>query len=100
MGSSRDLLSVIVPVFNESAVIQAFYDRTTRALAAIAGLQFELIFVDDGSGDDSYRLLVTLASLDPRLRVVKSRWWSNGGPGSTSSTASGRTEPAKGHSSS
>jgi dolichol-phosphate mannosyltransferase len=71
MSSSRDLLSVIVPVFNEAAVIQAFYDRAIRALAAIPGIHLELIFVDDGSSDDSHRQLATLASLDSRVRVIR-----------------------------
>jgi glycosyltransferase involved in cell wall biosynthesis len=64
-GSADDLLSVIVPVFNESAVLQAFYDRASRALAAIPGIDYELIFVDDGSRDDSYRQM-TAADDRPR----------------------------------
>lgn len=70
-ASPRRLLSVVVPVFNESAVIRAFYVRATRALEAIPGFEFELIFVDDGSRDDSYAQLTELAAHDPRVRVVK-----------------------------
>jgi polyisoprenyl-phosphate glycosyltransferase len=71
MRSSQALLSVIVPVFNESAVIQAFYDRTSRALRAIPGVDYELIFVDDGSRDDSYQQMAALANRDRHVRVVK-----------------------------
>jgi dolichol-phosphate mannosyltransferase len=67
----RHLLSVVVPCFNESAVIAAFYDRTTRALDNLPGFSWELIFVDDGSRDDSWAQLTTLAARDPRVRVVK-----------------------------
>lgn len=67
----RALLSVVVPVFNESAVIRPFYDRTTAALDRIPDVQFELIFVDDGSHDDSFAQLSLLAAHDPRVRVVK-----------------------------
>lgn len=70
-ASGNQLLSVIVPVFNESAVIQAFYDRARPALAAIPGVDYELIFVDDGSHDDSYHQLAALAARDPRMRVIK-----------------------------
>ena len=70
-SSQLPLLSVIVPVFNESAVIQAFYDRTRPALSAIPGVEFELIFVDDGSRDDSYQQLAGLAARDRRVRVIK-----------------------------
>lgn len=70
-ATARGLLSVVVPVFNESAVIRAFYDRATRALDAIPGFDFELVFVDDGSRDDSYAQLAALAAADSRVRVVK-----------------------------
>lgn len=65
------LLSVIVPVFNESAVIGVFHDRTSQALSEIPGTEYELIYVDDGSSDDSYRKLAALSETDPRVRLVK-----------------------------
>jgi len=73
-AAARDgpaLISVIVPVFNESLVIGTFYERTTRALEAIPQCQHELVFVDDGSGDDSYEQLARLAEADHRVRVIK-----------------------------
>lgn len=69
--STTQLLSVIVPVFNESAVIPVFYERASRAFAAIPGLDYEMVFVDDGSRDDSFAKLAALASGDARVRVVK-----------------------------
>ena len=65
------LLSVVVPVFNESAVIDAFYRRASQALAAIPACDYELIFVDDGSRDDSYQQLAALAARDAHVRVIK-----------------------------
>ena len=65
------LLSVVVPVFNESAVIDAFYRRASKALAAIPACEYELIFVDDGSRDDSYQQLAALAARDAHVRVIK-----------------------------
>jgi polyisoprenyl-phosphate glycosyltransferase len=65
------LLSVIVPVFNESAVIPAFFERATTAFAAIPGVDYELVFVDDGSRDDSFAKLSAFAARDPRVRIVK-----------------------------
>jgi dolichol-phosphate mannosyltransferase len=67
----RLLLSVVVPVYNESLVLAAFYDRATRALEQLPGVDFELIFVDDGSADDSFSQLSMLAAQDPRVRIVK-----------------------------
>jgi dolichol-phosphate mannosyltransferase len=62
---------LVVPVYNESEVLGAFYDRATRALAALPGGDYELIFVDDGSADDSYAQLTRFAAVDPHVRVLK-----------------------------
>jgi dolichol-phosphate mannosyltransferase len=67
----NDLVSVVVPVFNESEGIEAFYARATSALGAIGGCDYELLFVDDGSRDDSYRKLVRFSASDPRVRLIK-----------------------------
>jgi dolichol-phosphate mannosyltransferase len=71
MQTDNSLLSVVVPVYNESEVLQAFYERATSALSAIPGFDYELIFVDDGSRDDSHTQLAALAGGDPRVRVIK-----------------------------
>jgi dolichol-phosphate mannosyltransferase len=65
------LISVVVPVFNESEVIGTFYDRATHVLTAIEGFDYELIFVNDGSNDGSHERLSALAAADPRVRVLK-----------------------------
>jgi len=64
---SLGLLSVCAPVFNEEDLLEEFY---TRATAALDGLNYELIIVNDGSTDGSAQKLDTLAACDPRLRVV------------------------------
>jgi glycosyltransferase involved in cell wall biosynthesis len=61
------LLSVVAPVYNEEATIDEFYARTC---AALEGVEFELVLVDDGSKDSSARALERLADSDPRVRVV------------------------------
>lgn len=66
-----DLLSVVVPVYNEVEVLTAFYERSSEALSAIADLDYELVFVDDGSSDGSYAALQAFSADDPRVRVVK-----------------------------
>jgi glycosyltransferase involved in cell wall biosynthesis len=62
-----ELISVVAPVFNEDALIDEFYARVCTALD---GLPFELVLVDDGSTDGSPVKLETLATNDPRVRVV------------------------------
>jgi polyisoprenyl-phosphate glycosyltransferase len=61
------LLSVVAPVYNEEATIDEFY---ARVCAALDGLRFELVLVDDGSSDGSSAALDRLAATDPRVRIV------------------------------
>jgi cellulose synthase/poly-beta-1,6-N-acetylglucosamine synthase-like glycosyltransferase len=44
--------SVVVPLYNESSVVQELYDRLTKSLIS-TGLSYELIFIDDGSKDNT-----------------------------------------------
>ncbi len=63
-------LALIVPVYNEAAVLPQFL---TRAAGALAGLPYDwrITFVDDGSSDGSARLLAGFAAADPRhVRVL------------------------------
>ncbi|HET9720696.1 MAG TPA: glycosyltransferase family 2 protein [Solirubrobacteraceae bacterium] len=61
------LLSVVAPVYNEVALVEAFYKRV---IAALQGIPFELVLVDDGSSDGSLEVLERLAESDPRVRLV------------------------------
>src|SRR5580658_662727 len=66
-GRDLRLLSVVAPVYNEEGTIEEFY---ARMCAALEGLEFELVLVDDGSSDASPQLLEQLAESDPRVCVV------------------------------
>jgi dolichol-phosphate mannosyltransferase len=61
------LISVCAPVYNEEILVEEFYARAT---AALEGLDYELIIVNDGSQDSTPEKLDGLAAADPRLRVV------------------------------
>src|SRR4030095_6893556 len=65
------LVSVGVQVFNASDRGERFLARGTAALGAIRGSDYEILFVDDGSKDDSYRKLVGFATSNPRIRLIK-----------------------------
>jgi dolichol-phosphate mannosyltransferase len=64
------LLSIIVPLLNEAANLGALHERLS-ATASKLDREVELIFVDDGSTDDSFARLVALREKDPRVRVVR-----------------------------
>ena len=61
------LVSVVAPMFDEEDTVEAFYDRVRRALD---GVRFELVLVDDASGDRTPERLDRLADSDPRVRVI------------------------------
>ena len=68
----RQLLSVVLPAFNEQAVLPMTYERFTATAPKLAGigLDYELIFVNDGSRDDTADMLDELARKDPHVRAV------------------------------
>jgi glycosyltransferase involved in cell wall biosynthesis len=61
------LVSVVAPVYNEDQLIEEFH---RRVCAAMDGLPFELVLVDDGSSDGTPLLLDQIADSDPRVKVV------------------------------
>jgi glycosyltransferase involved in cell wall biosynthesis len=65
-------LSVVIPIHNESPNLRQLYQELTETLVAW-GRPYEIVAVDDGSSDDSFRLLTELHERDPRLRVVRFR---------------------------
>src|SRR5262245_32616264 len=65
-------LSVIVPLYNEQESIQPLYEAIVRAVEPL-GRPFEMVFVDDGSKDDTVAIATSLARRDSRLRIVKFR---------------------------
>ncbi len=65
------LVSIIVPCFNEEKVLQNTYARVRSALGSQPGFDFELIFIDDGSNDATYRILGEFAQSDVRVNVIR-----------------------------
>ncbi|MFE3850497.1 glycosyltransferase family 2 protein [Streptomyces griseorubiginosus] len=66
----RSLVSYVLPVYNEEDGITAFHTELVTALAERPELDFELVYVNDGSGDGSLAILKDLAKNDERVRVV------------------------------
>lgn len=65
-------LSIVIPIYNEEANIAPLYDDLSAALTEI-GLSYEVIAIDDGSKDASFRELQAIHARDPRWQVVRFR---------------------------
>lgn len=64
------LFSVIIPVYNESESLPALMARLLPIASGI-GWDYELIFVDDGSTDETRKILEDMAAWDRRVKVLK-----------------------------
>jgi glycosyltransferase involved in cell wall biosynthesis len=67
--AAQSSLSVVVPVYDEEAVLGEFHRRLAAVLDALPG-RAEIVYVNDGSRDGSHSLLVALRQSDPRVAVV------------------------------
>jgi glycosyltransferase involved in cell wall biosynthesis len=66
------LVSVVVPAHNEETTVGVFVERTAKAFAQI-GRPWELVYVDDGSTDDTAAMVAAIAAVEPRVRLVRQR---------------------------
>ena len=62
-------ISIIAPLYNEEASVELLYNKIKEA-AIKTGKVFEIIFVDDGSSDNTLDVAAALAQKDKSLRVV------------------------------
>jgi len=65
-------LSIVIPVHNEEGNLVELHRRLTDVLAAI-GLPYEIVFVDDGSKDGTWRVVQSLHGQDPRVVALRHR---------------------------
>ena len=68
-GKARKLLSIVVPVYNEQLNIEKFYAEATKAVQNL-DMEYEIIFVDDGSRDATPLLLSRLTQQDEHVRAL------------------------------
>ncbi len=70
-SAAAPLLCVVIPVFNEQPVLPELLDRLQRTLNSLAGMRWEVVFVDDGSRDRTAEMLAAASAQEPRLRLVR-----------------------------
>ncbi len=66
------MLSLVIPVFNEAQSLEPLHGEICE-VAAAAGFDLEIIFVDDGSTDNSWNAILRLAASDPSVRGIRFR---------------------------
>jgi glycosyltransferase involved in cell wall biosynthesis len=65
-------VSIVLPIYNEAGNLKAFIPELSGVLCGM-DITYEIIAVDDGSTDDSVRVLRTFKETEPRLRLVRFR---------------------------
>lgn len=65
----RPVFSLVIPVWNEEAVIPVLYDRLVQVMES-TGDPWEVIFVNDGSSDRSVELLIEIHEQDRRVKLL------------------------------
>ena len=71
MSASQARLTVLVPVFNESDGLRLLQSRLLPVLDALEHLETAILYVDDGSRDDSWAVIESLAAADARVSGLK-----------------------------
>lgn len=66
----KQLISLVVPMYFEEEVATECYNRLTEVLSGITNYDYELVFVNDGSTDQTLPILHSLADKDPHVKVL------------------------------
>ena len=67
--TSKEILSIIVPVYNEQETVEIFYDTVKKHTSQL-NINIEFLFVDDGSADNALQIIKDLAKQDERVHYV------------------------------
>jgi len=63
-------VSIVIPVFNEEAVIKEIIEETIEVVRR-RNISFELLVIDDGSTDDTWRIVKELAGIYPEIKAIR-----------------------------
>ncbi len=72
MAKSSVKISIVVPLFNEEESLVELHEQLSKAVCSLEK-PIEFLFIDDGSTDNSMRVLSELHNKDPQVRVVQFR---------------------------
>ncbi|UQZ91423.1 glycosyltransferase (plasmid) [Deltaproteobacteria bacterium Smac51] len=68
--NKKTCLSLIIPVFNEADAVGLFIDKVTKVFEADPFIEIELIFINDGSTDETLGSLLAIQENDSRVKII------------------------------
>ena len=69
-ATQKPYLSIVVPVYNEEENVRPLYQKIREVCESI-GKTYEVLFVDDGSQDNTFDVLSELRKQEPHLAVIR-----------------------------
>ena len=63
-------ISIVVPCYNEEETLPIFYEEITKIATEMKKVEFEFLFINDGSKDNTLTILKDLAKKDERVRFI------------------------------
>lgn len=69
--TEKKLMSIIIPVYNEELVLPLFHARITQVIDGLKDYDWRAIFIDDGSRDNSWKIIQKISETDPRFSGVR-----------------------------
>ena len=66
----KEKISIVVPCYNEEETIPIYYDTMKKIMDQMSYVDFEIIFVNDGSKDKTLQLCRKIASNDMRIKYI------------------------------
>ena len=70
MKSKREMISIVIPCLNEEEAIPVFYNEINKVSKILKEVDFEFIFVDDGSTDSTLNILKKISKKDKRIKYL------------------------------
>lgn len=66
----KEKITIVVPCYNEEEALPVFYEEIDKVSKKMKNISFELLFIDDGSSDNTLSLIRDLVKKDSRVRYV------------------------------
>ncbi len=63
-------ISIVIPVYYNADTLMLLYEDMKAKILGVLG-DYELVFVDDGSGDNSWEIMNEIREMDDRVKLVK-----------------------------